>query len=355
MRSTEVFVAGALLFVSGAEAFAPSLSLSGGRAHASLAPASSSSAGRGLLGLSMQEGDKYSKADIKRLEQNKDLSYLFEGNADWRAKKTKGDSGYFKDMAGGQTPKYLWIGCSDARVAANEIVGCEPGELFVHRNVANLVVNNDNSLQSVFQYAVEYLQVQHIIVCGHYQCGGVAASLNNADLSSPLEEWVRNIRDVYRLHKAELDAIEDLTQRQRRMVELNAQEQALNVYKTAVVQRRRVYTHLREGFATPKVHSVVFDIATGELTKLDWQANTAMSKVADKYDAVAQVASATPEEKKVLEASVSGEYPRRSTVTGTDTVTMKKPLPIYNRLPAGLSLGNEAASTEDGGKGWKSD
>eukprot|EP00283_Hemiselmis_rufescens_P004497 CAMPEP_0173418134 /NCGR_PEP_ID=MMETSP1357-20121228/351_1 /TAXON_ID=77926 /ORGANISM="Hemiselmis rufescens, Strain PCC563" /LENGTH=402 /DNA_ID=CAMNT_0014380569 /DNA_START=44 /DNA_END=1249 /DNA_ORIENTATION=- len=348
----------------GADAFAASpagLARLGGRAPA-LSLASASGAQKGarapLSGLSMS----LSKDQLGPfLESEKNLEHVFRNNKMWVVEQTKDDPDFFLRMSTGQSPKFLWIGCSDARVPANEIVGCGPGELFVHRNIANLVVNNDNSIQSVFQYAVEYLQVEHIIVCGHYQCGGVAASLNNADLASPLEEWVRNIRDVYRLHKAELDAIEDLTQRQRRMVELNAQEQALNVYKTAVVQRRRVYTHLREGFATPKVHSVVFDIATGELTKLDWQANTSMSKTADKYDAVAQVAQATPEEKKALEASVSGEYPRRSTVTGTDTITMAKPLPIYNRLPAGLSLGNEAAETPkeeggsgDSGKGWTS-
>lgn len=324
MRSTEVLVAGALLFASGAEAFLPSLSLAGGRSHASLAPAAASS-GRGLLGLSMQ-AETYSKADIKRLEQTKDLKHLFQGNDAWRAKKTSGDSNYFKDMAGGQTPKYLWIGCSDARVAANEIVGCEPGELFVHRNVANLVVNNDNSLQSVFQYAVEYLQVQHIIVCGHYECGGVGASLDRVDLASPLEEWVCNIRDVYRLHKEELDAIKDPEQRKRRLVELNAKEQAMNVHKAAVVQRRRVYTHMKEGLAHPKVHAVVFDPKTGLLKRINtFEGDDQIDELHEVYDLYdSKTAHEFWEDEE--------EYPKRENT----------PRKLFNRMPTGLSAGKKS-------------
>lgn len=222
---------------------------------------------------------------MARLKKTKDLEGLFQGNEEWRKQCLAKDDEFFFKSAQGQTPKYLWIGCSDARVAANEMVGCGPGELFVHRNIANLVVNNDNSLQSVFQYAVEYLQVDHIIVCGHYECGGVAASLNNVDLASPLEEWVRNIRDVYRHHKAELDAIKDIDKKRRRLVELNTQEQALNVYKAAVVQRRRVFTNLKEGIAQPKVHAMVFDPKTGELKRLNtFNAAEELSDLKKLYD-----------------------------------------------------------------------
>lgn len=249
---------------------------------------------------------------------DKNLDHIFRNNKRWVNEQTRDDPKFFDRMKEGQAPKFLWIGCSDARVPANEIVGCGPGELFVHRNIANLVVNNDNSIQSVFQFSVEYLQVEHIIICGHYQCGGVLASMENTDLASPLEEWVRNIRDVYRLHKEELDAISDIPQRQRRMVELNAQEQALNVYKSAVVQRRRVYTHLREGFATPKVHAVVFDIATGELKELDWEADKDLKALKDQYDLYSvndQTAS-----------WADSEYPKRPN-------SMKA---LFNRSPPGV-------------------
>mmetsp|Transcript_37748 Transcript_37748/g.92790 ORF Transcript_37748/g.92790 Transcript_37748/m.92790 type:complete len:344 (-) Transcript_37748:222-1253(-) len=226
-----------------------------------------------------------SKERKEELMASKDLKSLFEGNEQWRQKMLSKDDEFFFKSAQGQTPKYLWIGCSDARVAANELVGCGPGELFVHRNIANLVVNNDNSLQSVFQYAVEYLQVDHIIVCAHYDCSGVTAAMQRVDLASPLEEWVRNIRDVYRLHKDELDNIKDFEKRKNRLVELNAQEQALNVYKAAVVQRRRVYTNMKEGIAQPKVHAMVFDPKTGVLKRLNtFNAAEELSNLKSLYD-----------------------------------------------------------------------
>lgn len=240
------------------------------------APARSST-----LGVNMQITDERKK----QLLASKNLDALFKGNEKWREQMISKDQEFFHKSAQGQTPKYLWIGCSDARVAANELVGCGPGELFVHRNIANLVVNNDNSLQSVFQYAVEYLQVDHIIVCAHYDCSGVAQAMEKVDLASPLEEWVRNIRDVYRLHKDELDSIQDYNQRKNRLVELNAQEQALNVYKTAVVQRRRVYTNMKDGIAQPKVHAMVFDPKTGVLKRLNtFNAKEELASLKSLYD-----------------------------------------------------------------------
>jgi len=323
--------------VSDGFAFGPSFgrpSLAG-RATAPLAASSQRGPASALLGtkmaISSDESGGMTGEAIEKAERN--LDHVFKNNKLWVIEQTKNDPEFFARMSTGQAPKFLWIGCSDARVPANEIVGCGPGELFVHRNIANLVVNNDNSIQSVFQYAVEYLQVEHIIVCGHYQCGGVLASMNNNDLASPLEEWVRNIRDVYRLHKEEIDSITDVTQRQRRMVELNAQEQALNVYKQAVVQRRRVYTHLREGFATPRVHAVVFDIETGELKNLDWEKNASLGKFASEFDATN--APLGEKEKKMLEASVAGAYPKRPNTPST-TATLNRA--VYNRMPAGLQL-----------------
>jgi len=153
-------------------------------------------------------------------------------------------------------------------VPANEIIGQPPGAVFVHRNIANQVVNTDFNCMSVIQYAVDVLKVKHIVVCGHYDCGGVKASLENVDHRSPLENWLRHIRDTYRLHRDELNAIEDETARQRRLVELNVIEQCLNIFKTAVVQRKRVESYQKqksEGkdigstFTEPRVHAYVYD------------------------------------------------------------------------------------------------
>jgi len=164
----------------------------------------------------------------------------------------------------------LIAGCADARVPANEIMGLDAGEVFVLRNVANLVVNTDFNLMSALQYAVNVLKVSHIIVCGHYDCGGVRASTKNVDHIAPLENWLRNIRDVYRLHRKELDAVTDPEARHRRLVEINVIEQCVNLYKTGAVQRRRIET-FKEGteYTMPRIHPCVFDPATGLLTQLD--------------------------------------------------------------------------------------
>jgi carbonic anhydrase len=264
---------------------------------------------------------KITKEKYNEMLDRKDLKQLFENNKEWQKSKTTEDKEFFVKSALGQQPKYLWIGCSDARVPANEMVGCGPGELFVHRNVANLVVSNDNSLMSVFQYAIEYLEVEHILICGHYDCSGVSASMVDMDLASPLEEWVQNIRDVYRLHRDELDAIANFEERKRRLVELNVQEQALNVYKTAVVQRRRMYTHVKTGFAVPKVHAVVFEPKTGILKRLNWVPYDNISKLSDTYELY-------DTENALLNWSETDAYPKRP-----NTVDNKA---LFNRLPPGL-------------------
>lgn len=168
-------------------------------------------------------------------------------------------------------PQYLWIGCSDARVPSNQLLGLGPGEVFVHRNIANLVVNIDTNLMSVIQYAVDVLKVSDIIVCGHYECGGVRAAMTNENHGSPLENWLRNIRDVVRLHAPELKAIADPEKRYRRLVELNVMEQTLNVYKTHAVQRARVASASdpTQQHVVPRVHAVVFDPIGLELQELD--------------------------------------------------------------------------------------
>jgi carbonic anhydrase len=169
----------------------------------------------------------------KGVWEEKDLKSLMDANKAWARRKIIEKPEYFEDHKKGHAPKILWIGCSDARVPANEMIGEPPGSVFVHRNIANQVVNTDVNCMSVIQYAVDVLQVKHIIVCGHYDCGGVKAALTNIDHRSPLENWLRNIRDTYRLHQEELNLITDVRSRQRRLVELNVVEQCLNIFKTA--------------------------------------------------------------------------------------------------------------------------
>ncbi|HQE12580.1 MAG TPA: carbonic anhydrase [Flavipsychrobacter sp.] len=187
---------------------------------------------------------------------------IFEQNKKWVEEKTRDDKEFFSKLANTQVPDYLYIGCSDSRVPANEIMGLDSGELFVHRNIANLVVNIDLNVMSVIEYAVKHLEVKHIIVCGHYNCGGVKAAMSPQDVGI-LNPWLRNIRDVYRLHVQELDAIQDETARYNRLVELNVQEQCVNVIKTAAVQK----SYDEKGF--PQVHGWVFDLHNGLLKDLE--------------------------------------------------------------------------------------
>lgn len=189
-----------------------------------------------------------------------DIKRVFENNEKWIQEKLKIDSEYFKKLAKGQNPDLLYIGCADSRVSAEDLMGCEPGEVFVHRNVANMVVSTDLNCQSVIEYAVKHLEVNHIIVCGHYGCGGVQAAMQSADLGL-LNPWLRNIRDVYRMHADELDSILDDEKRYRRLVELNVQEQCINVIKTAVVQK----AYNTRGIT---VHGWVFELSSGKLIDL---------------------------------------------------------------------------------------
>ena len=184
---------------------------------------------------------------------------IFENNRKWVVSQ---DPNFFQELAKTQNPEFLYIGCSDSRATAEEIMGAKPGEVFVHRNIANVVNTLDMSSTAVIQYAVEHLRVKHIIVCGHYNCGGVKAAMTSQDLGL-LNPWLRNIRDVYRLHQAELDAIEDEDKRYDRLVELNVQEQCINVIKMACVQER----YILEEF--PIVHGWVFDLRTGKIIDLE--------------------------------------------------------------------------------------
>lgn len=198
------------------------------------------------------------------------LSYekLLLENKAWAAEKVTDDPEFFKRLADLQTPEFLWIGCSDSRVPANEITGTQPGEIFVHRNVANLVVNTDVNLLSVLDYAVNHLKVKHVIVCGHYGCGGVKAASTRNDFKAVLNMWLRNIKDVIRLHRKELDSIANENARVDRLVELNVQEQVFNLAKTSIIQRawkeeRRPDLHgwvygLKDGLINP-----VFEMKAG--------------------------------------------------------------------------------------------
>lgn len=160
---------------------------------------------------------------------------LLDNNKKWVAGKLAQDPDYFTKLARGQKPPVLWIGCADSRVPANEIIGAGPGEVFVHRNIANMVVHSDMNMLSVLDYAVNVLQVKHIIVCGHYGCGGVQTAMTNKHVGL-IDNWIRHIKDVYRLHRPELDAITDEAARFDRFVELNVFEQVLDLGKTSIVQ-----------------------------------------------------------------------------------------------------------------------
>ncbi|PIB39275.1 carbonic anhydrase [Maribacter sp. 4G9] len=188
------------------------------------------------------------------------LDKIFENNKNWIEDKLSLQPNYFNDLGKGQKPEFLYIGCSDSRVTAEELMGLNPGEVFVHRNIANMVINIDLNTMSVVEYAVEHLKVNHLVVCGHYACGGVMAAMQSADLGI-LNPWLRCIRDVYRLHKDELNDIENEEKKYARLVELNVQEQCVNLIKTAVVQKAYRQRELT-------VHGWVFDVHSGKLIDL---------------------------------------------------------------------------------------
>ncbi|HSX38831.1 MAG TPA: carbonate dehydratase [Chlamydiales bacterium] len=192
----------------------------------------------------------------------KELKILFENNACWVAKRISQDPGYFKKLAGDQVPNYLWIGCSDSRVPANEIIALEPGELFVHRNVANIFPHTDFNCLSVLEFAINILKIKHVIVCGHYGCGGVNAAMQDHHLGL-VDNWLRHIRDVYAKSKEELDRIENKNDRSRRLVELNVLQQVLNVCHTSIVQE--AWTRKQPLY----VHGWAYDMESGFLNDLN--------------------------------------------------------------------------------------
>ena len=204
------------------------------------------------------------------------LAHVFENNETWIASKLELNPNYFSDLSKGQNPDILYIGCSDSRVSAEELMGLQPGEVFVHRNIANMVVNIDLNCMSVINYAVNHLKVKHVVVCGHYFCGGVKAAMQAQDLGL-LNPWLRNIRDVYRTHKVELNAIEDENQKYNRLIELNVEEQCINLIKTADVQK----AFKERGI---KIHGWVFDIHSGKLIDLHLNVDQIMHDIMEIYD-----------------------------------------------------------------------
>lgn len=204
------------------------------------------------------------------------IEKIFENNGAWIASKLGIDVDYFKKMAKSQSPQALFIGCSDSRVPANEITGTEPGELFVHRNIANMVVHTDINMLSVLQYAVEVLEVSHVVVCGHYGCGGVNAAMSDKQFGL-IDNWLRNIKDVIRIHYDELKKITDEREKLNRLVELNVREQVFNLSKTTIIQNawssgRRL-----------SLHGLVYDIAEGRLKLLDTKEGLPNERMEDIY------------------------------------------------------------------------
>jgi carbonic anhydrase len=206
------------------------------------------------------------------------IEKIFSNNKEWVAEKLAINPLYFENLSKGQSPEFLYIGCSDSRVTAEDLMGVHPGEVFIHRNIANMVISIDLNVMSVLNYAVRHLKVNHIIVCGHYACGGVKAAMQSDDMGI-LNPWLRNIRDVYRLHKEELNAITEVEARYDRLIELNVQEQCVNLIKTAAVQQ----AYRERGLM---VHGWVFDIHTGKLIDLKIDFPKILSDIMEIYKLV---------------------------------------------------------------------
>ncbi|SDC28810.1 carbonic anhydrase [Williamwhitmania taraxaci] len=201
---------------------------------------------------------------------------IFKLNKEWVSRKNKENENYFSDFSESQSPDFLYIGCSDSRVPANKITGLEIGDLFVHRNIANIVSNNDLNVQSIIQYAVEQLNVKHIVVCGHYGCGGVQAALKQESFGL-LDNWLRNIRDVYRMHYCELEKLPNIDVKINRLVELNVVEQCKNIIKTSYVQK----SYIQKGY--PTVHGWIYNMQNGELVDMDIDFKTILADVQRVY------------------------------------------------------------------------
>ncbi|MEO0038934.1 MAG: Carbonic anhydrase 2 [Bacteroidota bacterium] len=203
---------------------------------------------------------------------------ILDNNKQWVESQLAIDPDYFQDLSKGQTPPLLWIGCSDSRVPANEIIGAKPGEVFVHRNIANMVVHSDMNMLSVLDYAVNVLKVKHVIVCGHYGCGGIKAAMQN-DSIGIIDNWIRHIKDVYRFHKTELDAVQNEDERFNKFVEVNVREQVFDLAKTSIVQ-----SAWKKGQKLT-LHGWVYGLNSGYVTDLNvnFSSNIDLDKVDQLY------------------------------------------------------------------------
>lgn len=215
--------------------------------------------------------------------KNRDINNILEQNE--AIVKALGQE-FFDDLGSRNEPKYMWIGCADARAGEREIMGEKPGSVFSVRNMANIVSSTDVSFQAALQFAVNTLEVKHIILCGHYDCNGVRASMSKENVGAPLSMWLRNLRDVYRTHKDELNAIDDAEERHRRLVELNVVEQCVGLFKTEIIQKQRIDTFLDEAceFPAPRIHACVFDPKTGYLKNLNVDFSEYLGDLKDIYE-----------------------------------------------------------------------
>jgi len=238
------------------------------------------------------------------------IDTIFRNNRAWAKQKTKANPSYFSDLSKGQKPEVLYIGCSDSRVTAEELMGMAPGEVFIHRNIANMVSNLDLSAMSVINYSVEHLEVQHIVICGHYNCGGIKAAMQSEDLGI-LNPWLRSIRDVYRLRKKELDRFLDDEKRYRRFVELNVEEQCINVIKTPEVQRAIRNRGL-------SVHGWVFDMGSGRLIDLRIEWEEVLTDIMEIYRLDCSLGSRASDDKAAISPAV--DTPNQRMVDGVDEI-----------------------------------
>jgi len=209
--------------------------------------------------------------------QDEKYKKIFENNKKWVNDKLNSQKDFFHRHYENQNPDYLYIGCSDSRVPANEITGLDMGDLFVHRNIANVVANNDVNMMSILQYAVEVLEVKHIVVCGHYGCGGIQAAMQPHSFGV-LDNWLRNVRDVYRFHKLELDEYKEDEAKMDRLAELNVEEQCMNVIKNASIQESYILNN------RPEVHGWIYDMRNGILKDLHIDFEEMLHKVQEIYN-----------------------------------------------------------------------
>uniref|UniRef100_A0A0G4FQH5 Carbonic anhydrase n=1 Tax=Chromera velia CCMP2878 TaxID=1169474 RepID=A0A0G4FQH5_9ALVE len=268
---------------------------------------------------------------------DRNLLCLYDRNKNWVERVKRKRPKFFEVEMRQHRPSILWIGCSDARVPANEICDLPPNTIFQHRNVANLVVNTDVNFLAALQYAVDVLEVQHIVVCGHYDCGGIRAAMAKLDHRPPLENWLRNIKDVRRLHKDEVDAVEDPEQKIRKMVELNVMEQTLNVFKTATVQRKRVANYekaeageWKKPFITPRVHAMVYDPQSGALKRLDVK----FADVLHDLDDVYTIYEPASKQRRLATEHESAKVLRNMLQAGQDDDTPSSPPPPPSEVPS---------------------